>query len=229
MITQYRYRLRSDGGAPLPCHCAYRLYSGLLARLPEEYGSALHQCRSTPVSQFLYIQRETGECVWVVNLLNREAEAYFTPVLTPTLCLELPRERVTGKLQVCLRFEDARDFLGRVPKNSLNLTFPVPTAFKQAGHYVALPQEKLLLQSMQSKWNEAFPETPITRELGLTLDSFLLHSSCFRLKGRPIPGFCGSLTLSAPRGDQQELEALAAFARFGGIGIKTALGMGGVL
>ena len=227
MITQYRYRLRSDCGAPLPCHCAYRLYSGLLARLPEEYGSALHRCQNTPVSQFLYTKKETGECIWVVNLLNREAETYFAPVLTPTLCLELPRERVTGDLLSCLRFQAAREF--PIRENSLRLTFPVPTAFKQAGHYTALPQEKLLLQSMQSKWNDAFPETPITRELNLTIDSFRLYSSSFQLKGSLIPGFCGSLTLSAPRCDRQELEALAAFARFGGIGIKTALGMGGVL
>lgn len=227
MISQYRYLLRS--GRALPWHWAYRLYSGLLARLPVEYGAALHQCGSTPVSQFLYPQGENGECVWVVNLLNREAETYFAPVLTPALSLELPREQVTGELQACLRFADAGDFLRRMPENSLDMVFPVPTAFKQAGQYVALPQERLLLQSMQNKWNEAFPQMPITRELALTVESFRLHSSSFRLKGRPIPGFCGSLTLSAPRADQQELEALAAFARFGGIGIKTALGMGGVL
>ena len=63
-------------------------------------------------------------------------------------------------------------------------------------------------------------------------ESCVIVGKCadYVLKGSPIPGFVGELTLeNRLEGFHRELaDALLCFAPFSGVGIKTTLGMGGV-
>lgn len=58
-----------------------------------------------------------------------------------------------------------------------------------------------------------------------------LNSHGYRLKGHFIPGLCGELTIEnrAEGFHRQLLNALLLFSEFSGIGIKTSLGMGGIM
>ena len=66
---------------------------------------------------------------------------------------------------------------------------------------------------------------------GLLCSRFALHDQSYCLKGKRIPGFVGSMTLENKlAGFHRELaDALLVFAGYAGVGIKTALGMGGVI
>ncbi len=46
----------------------------------------------------------------------------------------------------------------------MEIRFLTPTAFKQAGRYAIFPQERLLLQSLLSRWNYLCPDYPLTDE-----------------------------------------------------------------
>ena len=136
------------------------------------------------------------------------------------------------------------------------LIFLSPCAFKQAGRYAIFPQENLLLQSLIAHWNAAFPEYALSDpdalqalQQGLHIVDYNLHTTRYLLKETRIPAFQGNVTIEArlaraeeelrllreereAREDAPLLElwnALLSFAPYGGIGIKTTLGMGGTM
>lgn len=118
-----------------------------------------------------------------------------------------------------------------------SLRFLSPTAFKQSGSYTVLPDKDLILQSLLKKWNCVFPSYPLEDEdafrlllEGIRISDYNLRTTRFQLKDNKIPGFVGNMRfdthLSAPLLDIWKI--LIAFSECSGIGIKTALGMGGV-
>ena len=123
------------------------------------------------------------------------------------------------------------------PASRTRLWFRTPCAFKQAGRYAIYPQEFLLLQSLVLHWNTAFPDCQLSDPdaldailRGLRILDYSLHTVFYPIKNTCIPGFVGSAVVEA-RLALPLLElwnALLSFAPYGGIGIKTTLGMGGV-
>ena len=123
------------------------------------------------------------------------------------------------------------------PASRTRLWFRTPCAFKQAGRYAIYPQEFLLLQSLVLHWNTAFPDCQLSDPdaldailRGLRIRDYSLHTVSYPIKNTCIPGFVGSAVVEA-RLALPLLElwnVLLSFAPYGGIGIKTTLGMGGV-
>ena len=123
------------------------------------------------------------------------------------------------------------------PASRTRLWFRTPCAFKQAGRYAIYPQEFLLLQSLVLHWNTAFPDCQLSDPdaldailCGLRILDYNLHTVSYPIKNTCIPGFVGSAVVEA-RLALPLLElwnVLLSFAPYGGIGIKTTLGMGGV-
>ena len=98
-------------------------------------------------------------------------------------------------------------------------------------------QEFLLLPSLVLHWNTAFPDCQLSDPdaldailCGLRILDYNLHTVSYPIKNTCIPGFVGSAVVEARLGlPLLELwNALLSFAPYGGIGIKTTLGMGGV-
>lgn len=238
MICRYIFTVESEG--QLPASRAYALYSCLLSKLPYDYAEQLHEQELTPVSQFLHYDRERGNSLWQFTLLNGEAMEVFCPLLDGLTSLELN----TGRVELCLREKvvlTAEEFIAYArenpPRRWETLRFLTPTGFKQNGRYVLVPQERLIIQSLMNKWNTVFPEYPLDDEDALTLllegvhiSDYSLRSTRFPLKDNKIPGFTGSITfearLAAPIMEIWNL--LLIFSSVSGVGIKTALGMGGV-
>ncbi len=113
-----------------------------------------------------------------------------------------------------------------------------PASFKQSGRYVIYPQERLILQSLIAKWNLTYPLYPLEdedalglMEAGLHIVDYRLRTTRYSIKGTKIPGFVGSVTLESrlPEPMEQIWKLLVLFAPFCGLGIKTTLGMGGVI
>lgn len=240
-MTQYRFTLRPEHPcAPQP-EWAYRLYAALLALVPDPVADALHRDAVTPVSQFLTIQE--GEILWTVSLLGESSERAFGPVLEGLAQLSLQKERVTFRAErlSCRTIPDVETLLDLAQGAPAEHRFRVvtPTAFKSRKRYLALPTSRLILQNLLRKWNGCFPDCPIEDEDGQGLDAlaaalqikhFRIQDSLYHIKGSPIPGFTGDLTLAthASGFHRQLTHALLLFAGYAGLGIKTALGMGGI-
>ena len=88
-----------------------------------------------------------------------------------------------------------------------------------------------------NKWNVSFPSYPLEDEdafrmlsEGIRVSDYNLHTTRFALKDTKIPGFIGSLRFDTHLSPSllDICKILLAFSEYSGVGIKTALGMGGV-
>ncbi len=242
MLSGYRFELRPDRVCCSSPEWGYSLYAELLSRAPSVFGRESHTEGATPLSQF-FAEDCNGALTWTVNLLGQAAEEKLCRTLESLRELRLEKYGVLLSVEHCTvsRIADVEALLAAAAKHDgvHHLCFRTPTAFKSRGQYVNLPTSRLILQSIMKKWNGCVTECPIededgegmeTMAAGLRCSSFQLRSQAFCLKGNTIPGFVGEMTLEN-RGKgfhRQLLNALLIFTDYSGVGIKTALGMGGV-
>lgn len=237
MIVKYLFRV--DVTDEVPASRAYAFYSCLLSLLPEDAAAMLHEQGETPVSQFLRFDRAQNRTLWQITLLGESAAQALGPTLDALTCLHtniedvpltlLSRTALTaGELIAQVRL------LPEFPRTTLQLLSPI--AFKQNGRYTILPEPRLIVQSLIGKWNSTFPDFPLDdpdaeKMLmdGLRVGDISIRSTRYPLKGTRIPGITGSVTLDAALSPpiMEIWKLLAHFAAYSGIGIKTALGMGG--
>ena len=236
MIRRFLFQVDSD--ELLPPGRAYAFYSCLLSLLPEGYAEAMHEQGETPISQCLY--RDRGQSFWRIQLLNELANDGFSATLQELNTLPVNTGDVHLKLLEDKSF--AADELIKKAREIesdrfFSLRFLSPTAFKQSGRYAVLPDKELILQSLMNKWNVSFPSYPLEDEDafrmlldGIRVSDYNLRTTRFALKDTKIPGFIGNLRfdtrLSSPLFDICKI--LLTFSEYSGVGIKTALGMGGV-
>lgn len=239
MITQYTIMLREVPGHALYSDSAYRLYAYLLEQLPPDEARWLHETGNRAVSQFLQYDRDLKQYAWRINLLWNEVAEVLRPVLDSIQEVRVENQvfQVAARTQEELSLEALLQRGREREGKRTRLSFCTQTAFKQNGRYVIFPQERLILQSLIMRWNEAFPMCPLEDEdafnailAGIHIVDYQLRSSRFYLKGVRIPGYAGSCVIEA-RLAVPLLElwnTLLVFADYAGIGIKTGLGMGGV-
>lgn len=215
------------------------LLQGLLM---EQMGAAcaerLHGMPFNPYSQ--HCEVDGGHIVWVVNALTDEArEAIVQPVLQAS-------ELRIKKLDVPLRIEGFQET--RITRRSLAdlvhgggtsrfiLGFVTPTAFKSDGAYQTIPSARLVYQNLIMHYGHVFDadreadsDTVEYLASHTRIAKYSLHSRSFLLAGKRIPAFMGNMTVDV--GGPQPLRGFAhmlfRFGEFGGVGIKTSMGMGG--
>ncbi len=239
-MTQHQLVLHTPDGRPIPAVWAYRLYAWLLTRMPREEGDWLHQTGEHPISQFLSYDKDTQQTVWTVNLLCAELEERLSPPLLETDVIDLHGCPISIEQQTIRKVPgpEALILQGREQcRKRVEIRFLTPTAFKQAGRYAIFPQERLLLQSMLSRWNYLCPDYPLTDEdavsallEGIHIVDYALRTTRYRMKDTAIPGFCGKIQVEAklPLPLLELWGALVSLAPYAGVGVKTTLGMGGV-
>jgi CRISPR-associated endoribonuclease Cas6 len=243
MITRYCSVIESTGNIPLRFGSGYPLYGALMAAMANDaFGDVLHEPEATPVSQYVkYISPGRGE--WVVNLLGAAAAERLGPLLDTleTLRLNMPDTplRITEKKRETLpnlrALLDASQI--NISAERIKLTFRTVTSFKSVGEYAIFPTIPWIINSLINKWNQVWPASVIEDEdaaamlvKGLRISSYRLSSGLYPLKGIKIPGFTGEIILTArlPAALVELLKPLIYFSRYSGVGIKCALGMGGV-
>ncbi len=237
MISRYVFHVNTQ--EPLPPGRAYAFYSCLLSLLPGEYADELHGQGETPISQYLF--REDSDAYWKIHLLDQASNDAFSSVLNGLHTLPLNTGEIRLKLldKETLTAEDLiRTSREARSERFYSLRFLTPTAFKQAGKYSVLPDKELILQSIWNKWNTVFPAYPLEDEDafhmlldGIRISDYNIRTTRFLMKDNKIPGFTGILrfdtNLSSPL--MEIWKILLLFSECSGIGIKTALGMGGVI
>ena len=239
MIMQYRFTLGKNT-VQLGASLAYPLYAWLLSHFTKEEGDLLHLQDTRPISQYVYHNLAAQCDEWTVNLLTKDAVRLFAPALDEATEASLHssvvsfcRKKITCVERPHTLIEKARAMQG----SRFTLTLLSPTAFKQDGRYVIYPQEQLILQSLVNRWGLCFPDIPLddvdaTRAIlqGLHITDYRLQTLRYAFKQTRIPSFQGRVILEArmPAPLMEVWKTLYCFAPYAGLGIKTALGMGGV-
>lgn len=239
MIEQLQIALTLSEDVRISQAYAYRLYGWLLEQLSPEWGNILHEQGEHPIAQYLHFSPERQTFVWTVNILNDELRHVVVPVLEQVQQIQLHELSLHAELLSRVKPVSAQQLIciGQdQSENRARLTFCSPCAFKQGGRYAIYPQEGLVLQSLIQHWNNAFPEFSLADPdafqalaQGLRIIDYDLRTTRYLIKGTRIPAFRGSVTVEAKLAPPLLAlwNALLNFAPFGGVGIKTTLGMGG--
>lgn len=240
MIVQVRLKI-AQAQEPIRASLAYPLYAWLLSHIAAEDGERLHEQGIRPVSQYLWRNPRTQEDWWTVNLLNDEAVELFLPVLQQERVAQVHQGAIAFTAREVESIDAAHVLVRRAemmdPDRRFTLELVTPTTFKQDGRYVIFPQEALILQSLIARWGLCFPDMPLDDAdavqallRGLHIVDYRLQTLRHPLKQTRIPSFVGRVILEArlPAPLMDVFRTLYCFAPYAGLGIKTALGMGGV-
>lgn len=215
----------------------------IMERIRPTYGEVLHRSELKPYSQYLYFQKDIGP-VWVLNTLTQEAseEMWNVAGLRQLSLFRLSHDncdiQVTERQITCLSEDDllSQTFFQTCPR-TVRIQFITPTSFKTQGIYQNYPTVRHLFQSLLNKFNAVSSGSQVDQESVLedieqntAIIGYRLQSTQFSVEKVRIPSFLGALTLRI-NGPQQLVNLVYMLLRFGtysGVGIKTAMGMGGM-
>jgi CRISPR-associated endoribonuclease Cas6 len=200
----------------------------------------LHKDDHGFISQFLTIERD--KYYWHITVFWEVKDALLTIIsgIDDYYLEKFDTSLKVIDIELCQTFEEqeyCRKYLVvDKPTGYATVNFLSPCSFKTAGEYAVLPSKELILQSCINKFNLLSRSFKLMDEGAIhnilehcRIVRFNLKSSTYTLKNIKIPSFVGTMTISA-RGPEALLRLfhlITAFGAYSGIGIKTALGMGG--
>lgn len=219
------------------------LFQGVLMEfVTDEYGEILHQTGLKPYAQYIEIKREC--LVWNILIMTKEAkEQIVDRILSDDVSaihikhkdLSLP---ILCKKVKTITYDQLLD--NEYFSNGSRLAeiqFISPTAFKSKGEYVFYPDLRLIFQSAMNKFDICCPSAAVGSEEVLEqlienskVVRYHLRSVHFHMEGVRIPAFLGTIhiRINGPQPLVNLVHLLLAFGEYSGIGIKCAMGMGGI-
>lgn len=243
MPAKLEFELKGDEKMRHGYYLATMLHGVMMALLDTDYADKLHANNMHPFSQFVTFQKD--KILWHIQMLSDETEQEFLKAFSNSELNSFYLKHRQETLDIVgKRFESVSEenllnqyYFGRCAP-VLKLRFCTPTSFKQDGHYVMYPTVRLIFQSLMLRHDAGSEKNTIySKEL---LDDFEKHAviTGYRLKSSyfytdhvKIPGFLGEVTIHI-LGPQQMINLawfLAVYGTYSGVGIKTGLGMGGMM
>ncbi len=225
-------------------HWGSILHGALMEMLPDILAAKLHISGVKPFSQHLRLDAEAKH-YWVLSALNEEMATVFETVLLNKLpcsvylkqkgfSIQLGQPKVVEK-STYKELADRAFGTGTLERRH-TFVFGTPTTFKTAGSHVLFPTTDLMVQSLMQRW-DAFSDQltlsdgEVREHLGehISIQEYRLKTAYYGLEGTRVKGFVGDLNLyvQGPEALCRIADLLLRFACYSGIGIKTALGMGG--
>lgn len=242
-MIRYQFEATLPEGIVAHSSWGYWLYAALNELVPAEVAEAWHQQNAMPFSQYFCPGQERRTAYWNITVFSEDTEPKLRSVLESRKELVLRELSCSLSLRIVGRssFTSGGDFLdcaaAAEDRRVHTMQIRTPAAFKHNEAYQILPDVHQILQSLVRRWNQAMPDYPLLDEDALHMleaqiwiQDYRLQSRRFDLKGRRIPGFTGTIWLRnrLPAPLLEVWKALLLFGEYAGIGIKTALGMGGI-
>lgn len=214
----------------------------LMDKVDPAWAKEMHTMSLRPYSQYLTV--EDGRIQWHIGTLTDDAYQQIAVPLRKVTKLHSRQKGYDIEL-MWLResrraaYDDiARIYWGDPARiHHVDLTFLTSASFKTEDTYAIFPGKHLLFRSLIRKWNlftdgATLDEKDLSDHLAeaMGICDYHLHMHPYSIEGKRISAFRGSLRLGFFENDMtaRMTAMLADFATFAGIGIKTALGMGGV-
>lgn len=241
MITKLTMQITSPEGREINTNMSSLLHGYLINNMDDTYAHKMHESTLRPFSQ--YISRKGNGWQWVVSTLTDEAEEYIIKPLMRASSLELNHNGMTLELSehelVKTSFDKlfVGNYISGESSRIVQMRFVTPTSFKSNGKYLNYPMLKLIFSSLIKKYDSnsettsLYDDKLIDQLLECTeVIGYNLRSTLFHLEGVKIPSFIGSIKIKV-RGNSNMVSLvnmLAEFALYSGVGIKCAIGMGGI-
>ena len=219
------------------------LFHGFLINaLPPEISEVLHQSRLRPFSQYVLPQPDQ-QLTWTIGLWDSNIAPHIIQAVIPLIKIELQQKAMTLEVaevqRICQSEQEyfGQFFTGGTPCRRYEIEFLTPCTHKQYGLYALFSSPELIIKSLNNRYC-AFvedvslddPEAMEQITAHIRIVRYSLRSAVYYLENTKITGYMGRITLvvSGPEQLARLAGALLSFAEYSGLGIKTALGMGGV-
>ncbi len=222
------------------------LHGMLMERFSDDEKEAFHTQGLKPLSQYIMIDRNK-KATWRICGLTDSVESKLKEIfdgdfnskgwILKQKNLEIKAEgsiKMIEKSYACIAEES---FTESLCSRYTRLIFNTPSSLKKDGANVIFPTTELIIKSLFTKW-DAFSkglrltDKEICEQLynNTCIAGYNLKSTKFELEGTKIPSFIGKIDIriSGPDALARLVRMLFEYSRFCGIGVKTALGMGGV-
>ncbi|HEX2937433.1 MAG TPA: CRISPR system precrRNA processing endoribonuclease RAMP protein Cas6, partial [Ruminiclostridium sp.] len=242
MITQIKTQLKMANGSRMAFDFAYDLYSALIRKLDPDFADSLHNGAMRCINHYLKIDRNNpSQATHIVNLLNDEARANILPLMISHENVETPFGVINRGISTVsnISHDDILKAYSVVQiPHRVKLQLVSPTTFKTNGSYALFPSSRLIIQSVMTRFDTLCTGISVEDDNAMLalceavkITDYNLHSFQYRLKQIRIPAFLGSVTLTVHDAEPlcRLFYLLTNALPYIGLGIKTTLGMGGVM
>jgi CRISPR-associated endoribonuclease Cas6 len=220
-------------------------FQGLLMQhVNQSYANELHASSFKPYSQHCFYNKEKNCLQWTICSLSSIAHSEIIEPLSGIQTIRLSRPGISfdklSQVSEVVSLKQLTSQIHRTEKLDFTVRFTTPTAFKSQGEYVFMPTIRLIFQNLLMHFNkvaegidEADQDTLDYIVQHTRITSYRLNSSYFahiNASNTKIPAFVGTIKLHVDNVGVLPgfVEMLLSFGEFSGIGIKTAMGMGGI-
>jgi CRISPR-associated endoribonuclease Cas6 len=219
------------------------LFHGILLKsLPSDIAEMLHENHLRPFSQYV-LPSSNQELAWNIGLWDAEIANHIIQAVLPLVQIELQHKATTLEVTGVQRSSQNeyeyfnQYFATETLCRRYEIEFLTPCTHKQDGSYVLFPTPELIVKSLNNRYcafmQDVSLDAPEAMEQiakHIHIVRYSLHSAVFYLERTKITGYMGRITVVISGTEQlaRLAGALLSFAEYSGLGIKTALGMGGV-
>lgn len=242
MLQKVTVQCRCEGEQKPNYNWGSLFHGVLMNALPEEVAEVLHEDNLKPFSQYVQFVGDQ-QLEWTIGLWDSHFAPHLLQAVMPLTRIELKQKRlfleVTGVQRNSLGDGEflGKFFTGPAPCRRYEIEFLTPSTHKQEGAYVLFPTPELIVRNLSKRYS-AFvqdislddPEAMQELARNIKIVRYSLRTGVFYLENTKVTGYLGRMTVVINGPDQlaRLAGALLSFAEYSGIGIKTALGMGGV-
>lgn len=239
-MDQWTIKMRSEKGIPSP-YWGSLLHGMLLEQLPAQWQQRLHGSGPRPFSQWV----EPGEGTafrWHLTVLEDALAVAIEPLMKAEAhwpCKHLQGDFILEDIErqsLTVQTYMKPFFLSEVAPSKLRLSFLTTTTHKTQGDYALFPSVELIAQGLRARLCDMEPGLVLSDDEVLEqiiartrIARYRLQSGSFALEGARVQGYTGHVDLSIQGPDPliRLANVLYCFAPWCGVGVKTALGMGG--
>lgn len=240
MLAELTMELEADS-AEFGYYQSSNLQGILMEQIDTGYAGRLHEQGRKPYSQHL-----AGGKVkqWSVSTLTEEAYQNIILPLLDGRFREFDIEKKQMHVNICkkelktLSYQELmNEFYEKPCSRHISMEIVTPASFKSHGRYINFPDMHYIYQSLMNKYSAVSEDMDMYDEETLgqlaeatSIVQYQLRSAAFFLEGVKIPSFLGKMCIRVNGTETMARYArlLMRFGEYSGIGIKTAIGMGGM-
>lgn len=221
------------------------LHGVLMELVGSDYAGQLHEAGLRPYSQYVYFDKDRKQYIWRLSAVTADAvNRIVRPMLEmpEKIFLKQKRGHLYIKDRTILEETSYEDLIRKFWSSDVfytqaKLQCMSATSFKVDKKYTIFPEAFRIYRYLLRQWNQfstfGMLDTDSLLEVleaGVYIRDYNLRMGIYGLEGVTIRGFRGQVIMQFKRNVelQRVLALLSYYSQFTGLGIKTALGMGGI-
>lgn len=241
MLQKITLQCKYEGEQKVSYNWGSIFHGIIMEMLPQDVAEEMHQSKLKPFSQYI-TPCSDNQLQWNIGLWDEYAADHIVQAIMPMTKIEIKHKgiqlEITDIKRTSLSENEyfSRFFTVPTPCRRYELEFRTPSTHKQEGSYVVFPSIDLIINNLSRRFSAFMqdfslndPEAMEQVICNIRIVRYSLHTSVYYLEQTKITGYMGRITVVINGPDQlaRLAGAILSFAEYSGIGIKTALGMGG--